>query len=447
MPPPLNSDKLYNFLADPKLVALLERVKISDDFLDVINLTENQHSAMLAWCLSPNEGHAQGDAVLKDFLLAAYQSGRMTNKYANKIFFDVWTPARIRTASFGSAFVTREFGLQVDEDNSRRRLDLFIVDRENRIVITIENKAGARLGEDQLSEYYERVAEKIARRPVFRDYQFLHVVVDRELANYTDEKLQGLGNKWTLLDYTWLQPAAERARLHMERNNEAAQMLMAYCQKQTGWESPNERKVSELAGDLFTQHEEVVEQILAARKVKLTDWMPSSFGGDSGELLVFVQQNAKLCEQLVQARGIGAVRVGLRSGLQELQDARIWFGRTWLNFATPEMCSLAEDPECSLPMHINIFRDHSASEETSRFTLRVCWYEDEFDHSQGNWSQQLRNHIGQHCEPLKRWARAPIMRLVVDTNLTAKAVTKQAIDLARELEGIIGSARRGGMIP
>lgn len=446
MLPPLNIDKLYDFLVDPKLVTLLERVKISDDFLDVINLTENQHSAMLAWCLSPNEGHAQGDAVLKDFLMAAYLSGRPTNKYANKIFFDAWTPARIRTASFGSAFVTREFGLQVDDDNSRRRLDLFIVDRENQIVITIENKAGARLGEEQLSDYYERVSEKIARRPVFRDYQFLHVVVDRELANYTDEKLQCLGNKWALLDYTWLQPAAERARLHIERNNEAAQMLMAYCQKQTGWESPNERKVSELAGELATQHEEVVEQIMASRRIKLTDWTPGSFSGDSGELLVFVKQNTKLCEQLVQARGIGAVRVGLRGELQGLQEGRLRFGRTWLDFATPEMCSLSDDPQCSLPLHINIFRDYSASEETSRFTLRVCWWEDEFDHSQCDWSQ-LRVHVGQQCPLLKRWTRSPIMRLVVDTNLTAKEVTKQAIGLAWELDTLIASARRGGLIP
>lgn len=443
---PLNAEKLYDFLADPKLVALVERVKISDDFLDVINLTENQHSAMLAWCLSPNEGHAQGDAVIKDFLMAAYLAGKATNKFANKIFFETWTPARIRTASFGSAFVTREFGLQIDEDSSRRRLDLFIVDRENKIVITIENKAGARLSEKQLSDYYEQVAEKVARRPVFREYQFLHVVVDRELGNYTDEKLQELGNKWALLDYTWLQPAAERARLHLERNNEAAQMLMAYCQKQTAWESPNERKVSELAGELVTHHEEVVEEIMVSRRVKLTDWTPGSFGGDSGELMVFVKQNIKVCDQLVLARGIGAVRVGLRGTLPALQEGQLHYGRTWLNFATPEMCSLSDDPDCTLPVHINVYRDHSISDETSRFTLRVCWWEEEFDHSQCDWTQ-LRVYLGQHCGPLKRWMRSPVMRLVVDTNLTAKAVTKLASDLARELDTLIASARRSGLIP
>ena len=442
----MKNEKLYDFLANPKLVTLMERVKISDDFLDVIELGENQHSTMLAWCLNPNEGHAQGDAVLKDFLMAAYQAGRATNRFANKTFFETWTPARIRTASFGSAFVTREFGLQLDDDAGSSRLDLFIVDRENRIVITIENKVKAKLGEEQLSAYYERVSDKIARRAVFQDFLFLYVVVDRKLATYTDDKLSGLGNKWALLDYNWLQPAAERARLHIERNNEAAQMLMAYCQKQTGWESPNERKVSELAGELVTQHEEVVHHVMEARRIKLTDWKPGSFTGASGELLVFVKQHAKLCEQLVQARGIGAVRAGLRATLPNFQEARLRAGRTWLDLATFEMCSLSDDVECLPPLHINIFRDHSASVETSRFTLRVCWWEDSFDHTQWDWSR-LRVHIGQHCRSLKRLERAPVMRSVVESNLTAAAVTKQALDLARELDSLIASARSAKLIP
>ena len=58
---------------------------------------------MLAWCLHPNEGHGQGDAVIKDFLIAAYEAGQETNKFANKIFFETWTPGKIRTSSFGSA--------------------------------------------------------------------------------------------------------------------------------------------------------------------------------------------------------------------------------------------------------------------------------------------------------------------------------------------------------
>jgi hypothetical protein len=180
---------------------------------------------------------------------------------------------------------------------------------------------------------------------------------------------------------------------------------MAYCQKQTGWESPNERKVSELAGELVTQHEEVVNQIMAARRVTLTDWTPGSFSGDNGELLVFAKQHAKLCEQLVQARGIGAVRAGLRALLPGLQGGNFRSGRTWLDVATPEMFTLTDEPQCLPPVHINIFRDHSASVETSLFTLRVCWWEDEFDHTSWDWSE-LRKRVGEKNARLRRAGRA-----------------------------------------
>ena len=262
---PMTPNDLYAFLSDKRLVDLIERVKISDDFLDVVSLTETQHSDMLAWCLHPNEGHGQGDAVIKDFLIAAYEAGQETNKFANKIFFETWTPGKIRTSSFGSAFIAREFSLTT-ADTRRGRLDLFLIDPGNKIIVTIENKAGASLTETQLSDYYAAVSQQISNRRVFSDYQFAYIVVDRDLADYPEEHLKSLGNKWALLDYGWLEASANRARLHLERNNEAAQLLMAYCQKQTGWQSPNEKQVNELAAELASQHEAVVEAIRLQRR-------------------------------------------------------------------------------------------------------------------------------------------------------------------------------------
>lgn len=96
--------------------------------LDVITLTENQHSDMLAWCLTPGEGHGQGDAVIKDFLQAAYREAGIAI-YDNKKFFSSWMPGRIRVTSFGSAFVTHEFTVKLkdpeQEDKRAWRLDLF----------------------------------------------------------------------------------------------------------------------------------------------------------------------------------------------------------------------------------------------------------------------------------------------------------------------------------
>ncbi|MDR6861304.1 PD-(D/E)XK nuclease family protein [Variovorax guangxiensis] len=82
----MESEDLHSFLADPELVELIEQAKVSDDILDAITLTENQHSDMLAWCLTPDEGHGQGHSVIKDFLEAAYRASDSAI-WDNKKFF------------------------------------------------------------------------------------------------------------------------------------------------------------------------------------------------------------------------------------------------------------------------------------------------------------------------------------------------------------------------
>jgi hypothetical protein len=440
----LDFEELNNFISDTHLLDLIERVKISDDVLDVFNLTETQHSSMLAWCLNPNEGHGQGDAVMKDFLVAAYLAGAETNRFANKEFFKRWTPGRIRTASFGAAFIACEFSLQTDEANKRKRLDLFIIDPTNKIVITIENKYGADLTEEQLSAYYEKVNQQIARRAVFSDYHFLYVVVDRELALYDDDELKKLGNKWALLDYTWLQSAAKRARLQVERNNQAAQLLMAYCQHQTGWQSPNDKQISELGAELATQHETVINHIQQSWSLKPTDWTPAMFQGAAGELLTFIQQNRQLCGHLVQARGIGAVRVGLRKLLPEGEN-EYEFGRTWLCFATHDMLSLRQSADGAWPLYLNIYRDKSASEEGSKFTLRLIWCPQQFDDPTWD-AEKLRELVAKRFPELAQFVSHSVRRVTIDRNLGGKAVVRLAYDTASEIGKLIAGARRDKIV-
>lgn len=442
----MDSQDFYSFLSDPRLVALVERVKVSDDFLDVIALTETQHSDMLAWCLHPNEGHGQGDAVVKDFLIAAYTAGSETNKFLNKDFFNKWTPGRVRTASFGAAFIAREFSLKIDTDNKKRRLDLFLIDPSNRIVVTIENKAGASLTEAQLDSYYKAVVKQIKDRSVFDEYDFAYVVVDQSLDLYSEEHIRSLGNKWALLDYSWLQASADRARLHMERNNESAQMLMAYCQRQTGWQSPNERFVSELSAEISSQHEAVVEAMRQIRKIKPTAWTPTHFKGEQGELLLFLQQNRQLCDHLIQARGIGSVLVALRKALPELSiEDDIEHGRTWLRFSTTQMQSLMRSPDEYWPLFINIFRETKNDEENSKFTVRLVWANGAF-RDDGCDVEALRAHMAKTYPGLRTFGDSAHRRLVLAQGLNAKAAAKKATETASEIDRLLESARHGGIL-
>ena len=135
----MDAHELYSFLRDPQLLELIELNKISNNIFDIIKLGENQNSSMLAWCMNPNEGHAQGDALIRDFLESAYAASEGCT-YDNKKFFAEWTPGRIRTTSFGAAFVTRELSIKVDDGSANGRLDLFLVDPQNKILITIETR-------------------------------------------------------------------------------------------------------------------------------------------------------------------------------------------------------------------------------------------------------------------------------------------------------------------
>ncbi|VBT19807.1 PD-(D/E)XK nuclease family protein [Burkholderia pseudomallei] len=435
----------YSFLSDARLVSLVERVKISDDFLDVVTLSETQHSDMLAWCLHPNEGHGQGDAVVKDFLIAAYNAAATTARYSNKPFFEKWTPGRIRTTSFGSSFIAREFSVDTGESKRKNRLDLFLIDPTNRIVVTIENKAGASLTESQLNTYYGAVSSQIGSRPVFKDYDFAYVVVDQKLANYTDEQVKALGNKWALLDYDWLKSSADRARRHMERNNQAAQLLMAYCEKQTGWQSPNEKHVSELSAELASQYEAVVKAIRLVRRMRPTEWTPTSFNGELGELLLFFQQNRQLCDHLVQAQGIGSVLVGLRKALPSLSLEDIEHSRTWLRFSTAPMQAVKRDADGYWPLYLNIFRETKGEDENSKFTLRLIWVTEHFSEN-GCDVEALRAHMAQGFPGLEKFNSSAARKVVIETKLNADAVVKRAVEAVTEIESRITSARNNGLI-
>lgn len=428
----MNASELYKFLSDPDLVDLIEHVKISDDILDVITLSENQHSDMLAWCLSPNEGHAQGDAVIKDFLLAAY-AARDGATFDNKIFFAEWTPGRIRTSSFGAAFVTREFAVKVKDGDQNGRLDLFLVDTQNKIVIAIENKAGANISASQLSSYHTAVKNQIAKRSVFSDYKFLFVVLDRNLEKYDEAHLKELGTKWALLDYSWLQYSANRARLQVARNNQAAQLLVAYCEKQTDWESPVECLLSELLVKLSINHESVINALRDLRKKKLSEWTPGKLLGYEGELMLFINQHRHLCGHLVRAQGIAAVLHQIHHGIKV---GHVTKGRTRLLFGSPEIKQLTcqNDDTVSPPIAVNVYREANNNDgDNSRYTVRLIWRKENFNDAIVD-SEVLRNHFQSKFPALKNFDESNVRRIVIERHLDANSAAKVAIKLSTDID-------------
>nr|WP_295784144.1 PD-(D/E)XK nuclease family protein [Rhodoferax sp.] len=437
----MEPDDLYSFLSDPELIELIEQAKVSDDILDVITLSENQHSDMLAWCLTPGEGHGQGDSVIKDFLEAAYRESD-TAIYDNKKFFRKWTPGRIRVSSFGSAFVTREFAVKVDDrdqgEKRAGRLDLFLVDPQNELLIAIENKVCAKLTETQLARYQAAVNHEIGNRPLFKDYEFAYIVLDRELDWYTDAQLDALGKRWVLLDYTWLEASARRARLQVARNNQAAQLLVAYCQKQTDWESPSEARLSELAGEIAGKHPQVIAALRELRGHGVPKWTPKTLEGLGGELTLFRAQHLRLCNLLTRSQGIASLQRKIRKALA-LGPDDMANGRTWLEFSTPDIAELTID-DSFWALSINIYRQPKSDDDKPRYTLRAIWRRASFDVALGD-EAALRRHYEVLLPDLKRFGSATVRRMVVARDLDEGAALKRAGELASKLSDSLSSWR------
>lgn len=422
----MEPDDLYAFLLDPNLVELIEQNKTTDDFFDVFDLNENQHSDLLAWCMNPNEGHSQGDAVIKDFLEAGYAASG-GSIWDNKQFFAKWTPGKIRTSSFGSAFVTRELTIEVEKGGRKGRLDLFLMDPRNKILVTIENKAGASLTPEQLEKYVQAVKSHVSSNKVFKDYDLAFIVLDRDLKDYSEEDLGTLGKRWTLLDYSWLEASAKRARFQLARDKNAAQLLVAYCQRQTEWESPAEKRTSELAADLAVAHPLVLEKLWALERQSMLDWRLKTLDGVEGELTLFHAQHRQVCEKLVGIRGMATIVQQLMKTAPNLKPDQIEAGRAWLNVVPQEALQLVRDgDEGYWPVYINLRRASRVSRpDAPKFNLKLIWARDHFNASVCD-EALLRAHFEKDFPDLRHFANSGYRRITIDRHLSPTDAVKVA---------------------
>ena len=307
MPSPDSLDIFSDFFADGRVVELVERLKTSDDLLEIVKLRETQHSDLLAWMFSPREGHGQGDEILRDLLVSAYRNLCQENTSFDKRsksakFFDKWNLPKIRTTSFAGAFPIREFCTP-----NGGRLDLLIVDVANQFLITIENKAGAKLTPTQLKLYESEVAEISKSHPLLKNFDQLFIVLDK---NQSEDSLSQ-SNKWIHLDYSWLENSAKRASYHIERGNAAATLIVSYCERQTDWESDADSMLTALASELVLDHEKAISHLVNLGNkppIELMQDTRKSAEQNEQNLWLYVLQNRELIEKFRQVRGTTAIK-------------------------------------------------------------------------------------------------------------------------------------------
>jgi len=419
-------ESLEAFFIDPRVVELCELLRVSDDLLDVINLSENQHSSMLAWLLDPREGHGQGDQILRDLLIAATTSARSTNildgRGRTSRFFSAWPPSRIRTATFGSAFVARELGI-----SARERVDLFVIDPQNHFILVIENKAGMNHSGNQLDSYRRKFDEIASSNPSLKDYDCAFIALDRYFQG-DDEKEHPSASTWLHIGYDWLQVSANRALMHMERGNNAARLVVSYCNRQTDWDSPHNRRSIELASALHHDHSDAIKRLLSMSIKRIeTEWLSSR--APPAEL-EFMLQNRSLGDLLRETQGMASVASSLLARAPGLTTDSLEHGRVWM-----DICPTGWEKYFNgdwWPVYLSIIY---SNKDRTQFRVSLVWNS---HHARSETeAKQLRGLLAEydprfstHSESSRRW-------IVLDKNLSLQELFHRVPEVFARLKKLL----------
>ncbi|MCA7970732.1 PD-(D/E)XK nuclease family protein [Burkholderia sp. AU39826] len=302
-------EDFQKFVGDPNTGRAIEALKRANDVFDILTPSETQHSQMLQWLLNPREGHGQGDAILKDFLIAAWKSMQKSDiigSARSSKFFAEWTPARINMSGFHGAVVLREFSI-----TEFLRLDILILDPQNRALIVVENKYKSIHNDRQLAAYRSAVIE-MCRNGAFKGWSVALVALDkgRSIGVESDE-----WKHWVYLDYSWLESSAKRAEAQMQRGNHSASLVISYCQRQLDdYESPAEKHLDEMLSKLIHQHGPVLDRLVELNREALGNGkrLPQD-GGQSpdNQMWLFAQHYPELIKKVGRLRRLSYLKAEL----------------------------------------------------------------------------------------------------------------------------------------
>lgn len=383
--------KLTDFCSDSDLVELLELAKSSNDIFELLTPRENQHSDLLAWCFNAKEGHGQGDAILKDLLVAVFQAAtgdepgdKLSGRGLSRDFVRAWPPARIMTSSFATAISYREYALPKSESNNKNgiadnRVDLLVVDPGNRLLIIIENKAGAQFRPGQLQGYLEGVQTKLRHRPVFKDFQIVFIAMDRNFDPDIDQDNDdNFDSRWVRLNYEWLRPAGKRAEVALQRGNQSAAVLLSYCRRQTGWESDDMKAMTRLARDLAIRFPAVIKDLSRISRDLLQPeaWTPQLLEPDSGDgqILKLYLQNEKAIRWLIDLSPLQLLHARVAEHTPEVDtvDDGYEYGRVWVDYQIPTNRSMPK-LDSRWPLYLAVKHLNPESEDAPEFRIQLVW--------------------------------------------------------------------------
>lgn len=170
------------FFADRTVQSAIEASRESRP-LQICYPSEIPVSRFLAWLFDPTQGHGLNGSLIRRLLTACWENndGTLFEKVRNKI-----APSSLATQSFADAIIQREIIF-----SDKTRLDVLILLPQQKLLIAIENKFGAKQSKQQLETYRKHLTKE------FEDWDQVLVFLDADGAQPADDC-------WIALDYEWL---------------------------------------------------------------------------------------------------------------------------------------------------------------------------------------------------------------------------------------------------
>lgn len=115
----------------------------------------------------------------------------------------------------------------------------------------------------------------------------------------------------------------------MERGNNAARLVVSYCNRQTDWDSPQSKRSIELASALHHDHSDAIKRLLSMSIKRIeTEWLSSR--APPAEL-EFMLQNRSLGDLLRETQGMASVASSLLARVPGLTTDSLEHGRVWMD--------------------------------------------------------------------------------------------------------------------
>lgn len=191
-------------------------------WLHATGLRETNHSDILAWLLAPDEGHGLGDFFLRRLLVEATTADDNVDEVSRLIARNRWPRlADIFSDGLHGFQVGREVPcgeIQIGGRSQKGYLDLLLLNRQRRLAILIERKAGRLAHDAQLERYEWWLNAHLGQ------YQVLKIVSDTGLVDQSKARAR----KWLIVDDDWLLESLQAAVTQNRTSERVCQRLDDY---------------------------------------------------------------------------------------------------------------------------------------------------------------------------------------------------------------------------